>query len=117
MLTARGKNTFMGADLYFGKTEHFYDPDPHDWLMDDVLWWFGLSWEEDVSPLLDEQQLLSVHKIERLLVMLEERRVHFQDSMLECLQEDRPFFEKRAEELRDFLKEAVDLGQPIECSL
>ena len=76
-----------------------------------------LSWEEDVSPLLDEQQLLSVDKIERLLVMLEERREHFQESLLECMPEDRPFFEKRAEEFRAFLNRAVEVGEPIRCSL
>ena len=82
-----------------------------------VLWQFRLSWWEDVIPLLDKKRKLSVDKTEQLLALLAERKDQFQESMTECSQEDRVFFEKRAEELRDFLKEAVDLGQPIECSL
>lgn len=102
----------MGADLYSSRG-HFRGPD-NGW---DLLWRFGLSWWNDVVPLLNAERRLSPWKAGRLLALLDEREYEFQESMSECSPEDRLYFQKQAEELRAFLEDAVDLGEAVECSL
>src|SRR5258708_17722545 len=48
---------------------YFRDP-YNDW---DLLWKFGLSWWEDVIPMLDKWSRLSVAQVQSLLAMLRER--------------------------------------------
>lgn len=86
----------------------------NDW---DVLWRFGLSWWNDVSPLLSRGRWLSVENAERVVSLLAQREDEFKDNMAECSAEDRVYFEGKAKALRAFLNLAIELGEPIDCSL
>jgi hypothetical protein len=110
----------MGADLYI---RSLHDTDEQDgYFRDsyngwDVLWQFGLSWWNDVLPLLDSQSSLSVEKILALLALLDERQSQFDDNMTERAEDDRSYFQQKARELRGFLQQAIELNEPIDCSL
>ena len=58
---------------------YFRDP-YNDW---DVLWQFGLSWWNDVIPMLDHEDRLSVAKARRLLAMLDQREEIFEERLPE----------------------------------
>jgi len=92
---------------------YFRDP-YNDW---DLLWKFGLSWWTDVIPMLDADHRLSGGQITRLLELLHEREERFEASLAELPQDERPYFRQGYEELQRFLKTAIDLNEPIDCSL
>ena len=92
---------------------YFRDP-YNDW---DLLWKFGLSWWEDVIPMLDDTACLQVAQIGRLLGLLSEREPAFEDKLAELPAKDQRYFRGRYRALRLFLKEAIDRNQPIRCSL
>jgi hypothetical protein len=101
-------------DYYERMNVSGYFRDPYNgW---DVLWQFGLSWWEDVLPLLDDHHL-SVEKTKKLLAMLDEHQSFFETNMAETEDDNQQYFEKQAEALRGFLTEAAELGEPIDCSL
>jgi hypothetical protein len=92
---------------------YFRDP-YNDW---DLLWHFGLSWWSDVIPMLDEDCRLTVGAATRLLAMLTEREGVFGQRLSALSESDAQYFRDRYVELRQFLNQAVALGEPIECSL
>ena len=95
--------------------ERGYFRDPYnDW---DVLWKFGLSWWTDVIPLLDDEQRLSVENTKKLLALLAEREPTFETNVSKLSAEDQQSFRKRYPRLQRFLEEAIELDEPIECSL
>ena len=110
----------IGADLYIRSLnetdeQEGYFRDPYNgW---DVLWQFGLSWWNDVLPLLDDQSSLSVEKVSSLLAMLDEHQSEFDDNMAERDEKDRGYFQQQARELRGFLQRAIELNEPVDCSL
>jgi len=83
----------------------------------DVLWKFGLSWWGDVIPRLGEDGALSVAEIQRLLEKLWECRETFWKNLELLDKDDRRYFERRAQALEKFLKLAIKLNEPIDCSL
>jgi hypothetical protein len=99
----------------YGADGYFRDP-YNDW---SVLWKFGLSWWDDVIPLLDEGGFLSPANAGRLLGMLEGRQAQFEqaDNADVSDLEDAQDFRERSTALRQFLKRSVELKEPIECSL
>jgi len=92
---------------------YFRDP-YNDW---DLLWHFGLSWWNDVIPMLDEDCRLNAGAATRLLAMLTEREGVFGERLSDLSEGDAQYFRNRYVELRQFLNQAVALGEPIECSL
>jgi hypothetical protein len=92
---------------------YFRDP-YNDW---DVLWKFGLSWWTDVIPLLDADHRLSARQTKRLLKLLREREPRFEGSLADLPEHDRRYFRQAYEELQGFLNTAIDLNEPIDCSL
>jgi hypothetical protein len=102
-------------DYYERMNVSGYFRDPYNgW---DVLWQFGLSWWEDVIPLLDDHHL-SVVNTKKLLDMLDAHQSLFETSMAETEEEDeRQYFRQQSDALRAFLTEAIDLDEPIDCSL
>lgn len=82
-----------------------------------VLWQFGLSWWEDVIPLLDKQSNLTVGQAETLLAMLHEREAVFEEKLAQLPVSERQYFRSRATELQMFLQMAIKLDSPIHCSL
>ncbi len=92
---------------------YFRDP-YNDW---DVLWHFGLSWWDDVIPMLDEDCRLTTGAATRLVAMLTEREGVFGERLSALSEEDAQYFRDRYVELRQFLNQAVGLDEAIECSL
>jgi hypothetical protein len=102
-------------DCYAQMRSQGYFRDPYnDW---DLLWQFGLSWWSDVIPMLDDEDRLSVRDARRLLALLDEREHVFEERMSAVSDEDTQSFRSRYTELRQFLNQAVALGEPIDCSL
>lgn len=92
-----------------------YFRDPYN--NSDLLWQFGLSWWTDVIPMLDEDSRLSVAGAKKLLAMLTERKSVFEERVSAFNAEDEQYFRNRYVELRQFLNQAVALGEAIDCSL
>ena len=82
-----------------------------------VLWQFGLSWWNDVTPMLDEEYHLSVAKTKSLLEMLRDRAHIFEENLAELPANERQYFRDRANKLLTFLQMAINLDSPIQCSL
>jgi hypothetical protein len=79
-----------------------------------VMWALDLSWWTDVIPMLDDEGNLSSEKAEELVNMIEDREIELRSDQ-EPLGED--YFQERKEALLKFLRQSVDSGEPIECSL
>jgi len=92
---------------------YFRDP-YNNW---DLLWQFGLSWWNDIIPLLEDEARLTVPQVRRLLEMLTEREVTFDERLSALRLEDETYFRNRYLELRTFLNRAIALDEPIDCSL
>ena len=92
---------------------YFRDP-YNDW---DVLWQFGLSWWDDVIPMLDEDARLSVANARRLLAMLDQREESFEERLAGLPDKKQQSYRDRYIELRQFLDQAVALGESVNCSL
>ena len=92
---------------------YFRDP-YNDW---DVLWQFGLSWWDDVIPMLDEDARLSVANARRLLAMLDQREESFEERLAGLPDKKQQSYRDRYIELRQFLNQAVALGESVNCSL
>jgi hypothetical protein len=95
--------------------ERGYFRDPYNnW---DLLWKFGLSWWDDIIPLLDEDGCLSVEQVRNVQEMLTEREDIFEQSLVELSKRDQRYFRSRYRALRKFLKEALERNLPVDCSL
>jgi hypothetical protein len=82
-----------------------------------LLWKFGLSWWNDIIPMLDKDDRLSVQQAEILLEMLAEREALFEQNMEKLPLKEDMYFRQRYGELRDFLNDAIELDKPIDTSL
>jgi hypothetical protein len=92
---------------------YFRDP-YNDW---DVLWQFGLSWWDDIIPMLDKEDRLSVSKARRLLAMLDQREEIFEERLAGLPDKKQQSYRDRYIELRQLLNQAVALGESVNCSL
>lgn len=103
----------MGADLYFASTGG--ERQFRDSYGNAMLWRFGLSWADDVMPLLDENDRLSPENAKRLLQMLRKRRLLFWLNLLLFGVDDE--LRNKYADLQSFLNQAIELGEPIQASL
>lgn len=92
---------------------YFRDP-YNEW---DLLWKFGVSWWQDVIPMLDECGGLSVTAAEQLLARLREREGTFEANLVELAAEDERYFREKYAALQQFLNQAIELREVIDCSL
>jgi hypothetical protein len=92
---------------------YFRDP-YNDW---DVLWQFGLSWWDDVIPMLDQDARLSVANARRLLAMLDQREESFEERLAGLPDKKQQSYRDRYIELRQFLNQAIALDESVSCSL
>jgi len=106
-----------------GKTWEYYDLMYADGYFRDsynpsnLLWKFGLSWWEDILPMVDEEQNLSVDKAGEFLEMLASRQETFKKSLAELPDEEQYEYQQRYSELQKFLNRAIELESPVNCSL
>jgi chaperonin cofactor prefoldin len=116
----RGSKEYQQAqeeveECYEKLHEEGYFRDPYnDW---DLLWKFGLSWWDDVIPMLDKEGCLSVAQVRSLLAMLKERENVFALKLAEFPAEEQRHFRSRYTDLQKFLNQAIELNTPIEASL
>lgn len=93
-----------------------------------VLWLFGLSWWQDITPMCNKKGFLPVRASEKFLRMLVLREATFEERLKEkmtnkdWLKNNKPseiekYFRDSAQELRDFLSLAISLKEPIYASL
>lgn len=82
-----------------------------------LLWQYGLSWWEDVIPLLDEQNYLTPANAEVFTHLLKERRGTFEQNLAALTKELQTYFRERAAKLNAFLAEAARKSHAIKCSL
>ena len=92
---------------------YFRDP-YNDW---DLLWNFGLSWWQDVIPMLDKEAWLSVERAQGLLAMLKQRENIFELNLAQLPAEKQRYFRRRYADLQRFLNQAIALNAPIKASL
>jgi hypothetical protein len=92
---------------------YFRDP-YNDW---DLLWKFRLSWWDDIIPKLDRGGGLSVKAAQRLLAILGEREAAFEANLAALPPGDRQYFRERYAKLQRFLKQAIAIGEAIDCLL
>ena len=78
---------------------------------------FGLSWWEDVIPMLNADGELSVSQAERLLKMLKEQHGEFLGNLKPMSAARRKEFLDAYAYLQKFLNEAIELDAPIHASL
>jgi hypothetical protein len=86
----------------------------NDW---NLLWKFGLSWWEDVIPMLDDDYQLSVAEVHNLLNMLKQRETVFELKLAVLPAEEQPYFRDRYAALQWFLNQAIELNTPVDVSL
>lgn len=95
--------------------ERGYFRDPYN--DSDLLWKFGLSWWNDVIPLLDKQGRLLVGPIHNLLAMLKDGENVFELKLATLTAEEQQYFRRRYTLLRNFLNDAIEHNAPIDTSL
>lgn len=92
-----------------------YFRDPYNsW---EVLAKFGLSWWDDVIPLLTDEGLLPPERAQGLLERLDARYGEFEDNLAQCDPPDHAYFVEQWLALEKFLRQAISLGEAIRCSL
>jgi hypothetical protein len=82
-----------------------------------VLWQFGLSWWQDVTPLLDGDGLLSPENARVLLRMLEGREDTFRENLCREARTTRRYFRREYAMLQAFLRESIHRDEAVLCSL
>lgn len=82
-----------------------------------LLWKFDLSWWEDVSKLLDREHRLSPEKARELLRMLKEREPVFEGTLASKDVRLQRYFRSEYQTLQDFLNQAIELDEPIDCNI
>lgn len=82
-----------------------------------LLWQFGLSWWDDVIPMLNQAGELSPGRAQELLSMLQSRLDGFEQRLATSPPDEQQYFRKKWRQLRYFLTTAIEQGEPIACSL
>ena len=80
-----------------------------------VLWALGLSWWEDVIPMLTNDGMLKPEKAKALIGMIND--ADFKDLPKDLEDIDENYFAEKRKTLVKFLQRSVDEGVDIECSL
>jgi hypothetical protein len=101
------------VDEYFGKMygEGYYRDSYND---SNLLWKLGLDYWEWFGSHLDKDQLLHPNQAEVIMQEVLTRR-HLLDEIEDS--EERKYFEQKFEDFTQFLRTAISIGEPIECSI
>jgi hypothetical protein len=103
------------SDCYAHMYERGYFRDSYN--PSNLLWLFGLSWWEDVGPLLDTEDNLTPEQAARLLAMLDERVATFKANLALLSGESRDHFREKYTRFVLFLRSAIENGEAIGCSI
>ena len=80
-----------------------------------VLWALGLSWWEDVIPMLTNDGMLKPEKAKALIGMINDADFTNLPKDIEDIDEN--YFAEKRKTLVKFLQRSVDEGESVECSL
>lgn len=103
----------MGADLYGAAGAYFRD----SYNSTNLLWQFGLSWWQDIIPMLDADGLLQPARVAELSKMLGDREDQFKANIADLRRRDRHYFTEKRVELLAFLQDAIRANEAVRCSL
>ena len=101
---------------------YFYDP--YSYLS--VMWAMGMSWWQEIIPMLKNDGHLPLDNCEKLIKILENTDVFPERSIISDIDGDRAetdenfnqeYMENKKERLIQFLKKSIDNKIPIKCSL
>ena len=85
-----------------------------------IAWSLGLSWWDDVYPMLDNENKLSKNRTHELINMIKLKNLHISDDLREhfqTMEDARNFLDNKRKELLSFLDKSIDSNQEIYCSL
>lgn len=101
---------------------YFYDP--YSYLS--VMWAMGMSWWQEIIPMLKNDGHLPLDNCEELIKILENTDVIPERSIISDIDKDRAetdenfnqeYMENKKKRLIQFLKKSIDNKIPIKCSL
>ena len=101
---------------------YFYDP--YSYLS--VMWAMGLSWWQEIIPMLKNDGNVPLDNCEKLIKILENTDVFPERSIISDIDKDRAetdenfnqeYMENKKKRLIQFLKKSIDNKIPIKCSL
>lgn len=92
-----------------------YFRDPYN--LASLLWQFGLSWWEDILPMVGDEQILTVEKVEEFLALLQDHEAGFERNLAHLGVEEQRYFRDRYTELQVFLAAAIKFNCPVSCSI
>lgn len=102
----------MGADLYGVNGRYFRD----SYNSSDLLWKFGLSWWDDVIPMVKDGRL-APDGARCLIDWMGEREGQFEREVGQLAKREQRYFRDKYLSFRDFLNETIGADAPVECSL
>ena len=83
-----------------------------------VLWTLGLSWWEDVTPMLNPKGYMTPAKTKKFLKMVQEaEQARLPTDWEQPIAEVRKYFQDKRRRLERFLQQAINLDEPILMSL
>ena len=90
-----------------------------------LLWALGLSWWDDIMKLIDDEGNMSAIRADEFLDLLDGAEITISENFQKQAYEDESWshddcvshFEKRKEELVDFLKKCIETEDTIGCSI
>ncbi len=119
----------MGADLYIESLDRIGDEEGYyrdSYNNTNLLWQYDLSYWTDVGALLDKDNFMSVANIKYFLALIAENElpnppklddgavVDDDENSLEAWYN---YFVEKKQKLMDFLLKAIELNEPIYCSI
>src|SRR5262249_4419817 len=101
------------VDEYFDKmlSAGYYRDSYNSW---NLLWKLGLDYWVWFKSFLDDERQLQPDKAALVLQEVESRH-YLLDDITDP--DDRKFFDERFEEFTGFLRTAISLGEPVDCSI
>lgn len=82
-----------------------------------LFWQLDLSWWQDVGDMLDDEGELDAAGIKELKALVQSRKPNLDAKLGEMTRENREYFEGKYQTFLNFLDEAVELGEKLECSI
>lgn len=84
-----------------------------------VLWRLGLSWWNDVIPMLDDDGNLTGDNLTKFRTMVADAKYEpvTETPNEESIEEWNKYYTEKRARLLAFLDKAIELGEPIDCSL
>ena len=82
-----------------------------------LLWKYGLSYWDWFGKLLDKEGNLTPTKARIVLMTMDDGINDFGEELKDLSGEEKVFFMKKDKEFRKFLQTAIDLDEPIYCSI